>query len=260
MTLLLRCLENGEHYCGAIHTRVADPDVFATLLHDGLNHPEVRAALSTPWRQGYLPCPVDIPIATLLGPSGHEVAEGWILDDLDLRAAQRRRDTWLARRDQGLTPDTPQPPATRPVGSFEGGTVVFRFGAAHGYPAYELINMYPMPPLPDPAHLLSGPCSLVRPFWRTRTDVPFAVLLRTADTYCHPESNQGGLEVLARRCQRGSLDSETAQLMNELDDVVNGHARGLHPHALYGAAEYGEGTDAAFAHALLRFIERHRTT
>ena len=54
-----------RHKCGGLATRITDPDAFATAFARGAEHPEVRAALSTPHEQDRRPDPVRVPIADL---------------------------------------------------------------------------------------------------------------------------------------------------------------------------------------------------
>jgi len=86
-----------HHICATLSSRIADPDAFATALVRGTGHPNVRAALSTPYDRGSRPDPVRIPITVLLGSDGHTVCTGWQLEPVteSIDAARdNRRATW----------------------------------------------------------------------------------------------------------------------------------------------------------------------
>ncbi len=79
-----------RHKCGPLATRITDPDAFATAFARGAEHPEVRAALSTPLDQKKRPDPVRVPIADLLGKDGHKLCTGWQLEPV-------LREVWMPR-------------------------------------------------------------------------------------------------------------------------------------------------------------------
>jgi hypothetical protein len=129
---------NQPHRCGDTATRITDPEAFATAFARGVEHPEVRAALDSPVP---VPRPVTLPISEVLGEDGHKFCSGWKLEPVNgsMLEAVANRDAWIAGNR-----DVPEP-RTRPVETFEGGTVtyVFRPGAAGGH---EVITMYVNPP------------------------------------------------------------------------------------------------------------------
>ena len=132
-------LKNGDqpHRCGDIATRITDPEAFAIAFAHGVEHPDVRAALDSPVP---VPRPVELPISEILGEGGHKFCSGWQLVPVNgsMLEAVANREVWLAGNR-----DRPEP-RTRPVGTFEGGTVtyVFRPGADGGH---EIITMYVNP-------------------------------------------------------------------------------------------------------------------
>jgi hypothetical protein len=126
------------HRCGGIVTRIADPEAFATAFARGIEHPDVRAALDS---SGLVPKPVSLLISDVLGDGGRRFCSGWRLEPVNgsmLQALANR-----AARVAG-NHDVPEP-RTRPVETFEGGTVtyVFRPSAQGGH---EISTMYVNPP------------------------------------------------------------------------------------------------------------------
>ncbi len=75
--------DDKRHRCGAMATRIADPDAFATAFARGVDHPKVREALNLPFDPVRSRDQVMIPIAELLGPEGHEYCTGWRLEPTD---------------------------------------------------------------------------------------------------------------------------------------------------------------------------------
>jgi hypothetical protein len=126
------------HRCGSIATRITDPQAFATAFARGIEHPDVRAALDSP---GPVPRPVSLPLSDVLGDDGHKFCSGWRLEPVggSMLEALANRAAWVAGNR-----DVPEP-RTRPVQTFEGGTVtyVFRPSAVGGH---EVITMYVNPP------------------------------------------------------------------------------------------------------------------
>ena len=238
-----------------ISTAIPDPIAYGAMLARAVEHPAVRAAMFAPFRAGYIPGPVDVPIADILGDLGHEYCQGRVLAGPDLRAAQHQRDVWINRRRLGMPSQGWVQPRTTPIWSFAGGTVVFRF-AMTPQRTYTLADAYPMPRVP-PAHgVLArvGRSCLVEPYWRRNLRAPYGTLLRTADTYLNAEAGEEGVRLLATRVAKSSHDVETAQFLNQLIQVIDGSARGMHPYALYTAAQYGHGNDRAFVRALASFL------
>jgi hypothetical protein len=83
-----------RHRCGSIATRIADPDAFAVAIARGAEHPDVRAALDTEFRERRVPGPVVLPIAEMFGPHGHRYCTGWQLEAVEgsLKTAREYRD------------------------------------------------------------------------------------------------------------------------------------------------------------------------
>jgi len=131
-------LGDQPHQCGSVATRITDPEAFATAFARGIEHPDVRTALDSPEP---VPRPVSLPISDILGDDGHKFCSGWRLEPVNgsMLEAVANRATWVAGNH-----DVPEP-TTRPVETFEGGTVtyVFRAGAVG---SHEIGTMYVDPP------------------------------------------------------------------------------------------------------------------
>jgi hypothetical protein len=126
------------HRCGSIATRITDPQAFATAFARGIEHPDVRAALDSP---GPVPRPVSLPISDVLSDDGHKFCSGWRLEPVNgsILEAMANRAAWVAGNHDVLEP------RTRPVETFEGGTVTYVFRAsAEG--DHEISTMYVDPP------------------------------------------------------------------------------------------------------------------
>jgi hypothetical protein len=126
------------HRCGSIATRITDPEAFATAFARGIEHPDVRAALDSP---GPVPRPVSLPISDVLGDDGHKFCSGWRLEPVNgsILEALATRAAWVAGNR-----DVPEP-RTRPVETFEGGTVTYVFRAST-VGGHEISTMYVDPP------------------------------------------------------------------------------------------------------------------
>jgi hypothetical protein len=135
-----------RHKCGGLATRVTDPDAFATAFARGADHPEVRAALSTPHEQDRRPDPVRVPIADLLGKDGHKLCTGWQLEPVagSMDTAKDNRLAWRTALAEDRQPDVPGPMA-RPVPTFEGGDFIFVMGQNKARDGYEIVSMHPQP-------------------------------------------------------------------------------------------------------------------
>ena len=135
------------HRCGNIATRVTDPDAFATAFARGAEHPKVRAALDIPFDADVWPGPVTVPIAELLGATGHQYCTGWQLEQVgdNTDTARENRSAWLRARREGREPDVPEP-KVRPVPTFEGGDMLFVVGQNRTRDGYEIGTMHPEPP------------------------------------------------------------------------------------------------------------------
>jgi hypothetical protein len=140
-------LGDRPHRCGNIATRVTDPDAFATAFARGAEHPKVRAALDIPFDADIWPGPVTVPIAELLGATGHQYCTGWQLEQVGdgTDTARENRAAWLRARREGREPDIPEP-KVRPVPTFEGGDMLFVVGQNRTRDGYEIGTMHPEPP------------------------------------------------------------------------------------------------------------------
>ena len=138
------------HVCADTSSRIADPDAFATALARGAGHPDVHAALSTPYDRRQLPRTVWVPIADLLGSNGHKTCTGWLLEPVagSIDAARDNRRAWRTAIAEGRQPDVPEPLA-RPVPTFEGGTIAFIISHNRQRNGYEIASLFPQPPAHD---------------------------------------------------------------------------------------------------------------
>jgi hypothetical protein len=129
------------HRCGSIATRITDPEAFAMAIARGVEHPDVRAALETKFKDKHAPAQVVLPIADLLGSDGHRYCTGWQLDAAggSVKAVREQRDAWARNA------DGPEP-RIRPVETFDSGTIIFMFGPNRARNGYEIVTMYVNPP------------------------------------------------------------------------------------------------------------------
>jgi hypothetical protein len=137
-----------HHGCADMSARIVDPDAFATALARGAGHPDVRAALSTPYDRRQLPRVVWVPIADLLGSDGHKACTGWQLEPVagSVKTAMENRRAWRAAIADGRLPEVPEPRA-RPVPTFEGGTIAFVINSNRQRDGYEIASLFPRPPV-----------------------------------------------------------------------------------------------------------------
>ena len=135
------------HRCGSFATRITDPVAFAFAVTRAVEHPDVRAALEADFKERRAPGHVVLPIADLLGSRGHRYCTGWQLEAIDgsMKAARERRDAFAAALARNAIPDGPEP-KVRPVGTFDGGTMVLTFGPNRARNGYEIVTMYVNPP------------------------------------------------------------------------------------------------------------------
>ncbi len=138
---------NQLHRCGSIATRITDPEVFAAGITRAVEHPDVRAALETDFKDRRAPGQVVLPIADLLGSEGYRYCTGWQLDMVDgsMKTARERRDAFAEAQAGNATTDGPEP-KVRPVGTFDGGTIIVTFGPNRVRNGYEIVTMYVNPP------------------------------------------------------------------------------------------------------------------
>ena len=141
---------NRNHVCAAQSSRITDPDAFATVLARSTAHPDLLAALSTPYDRKHTPRQIWLPINDLLGKDGHKTCTGWQLEPV-AGSIDAARDNRRARREaiaEGRTPDVPEPRA-RPVPTFEGGTIAFIISHNRQRNGYEITSLFPQPPAHD---------------------------------------------------------------------------------------------------------------
>lgn len=138
--------DDRPHRCGRITSRIRDPDAFAAAFARGTEHPQVRAALDTPFSLGRRPAEVVVPLSDLLGSDGHRYCTGWRLETRggSMKTAREERDAWIHARARNGVSDVPEPTA-QPVETFDGGTATFAFGANRTGNAYEIVTMYVRP-------------------------------------------------------------------------------------------------------------------
>jgi hypothetical protein len=132
---------DGErHRCADAATRITDPDAFATAFARGVQHQEVREALSKSIA-GKKPSEVAIPIADLLGPDGYRCCTGWRIETGggSVDKAMEMRSKWIKGE-----PGVPEPRAV-PVETFSGGDVLFAFRRNDAEKRYEVVTMFVQP-------------------------------------------------------------------------------------------------------------------
>lgn len=107
----------------------------------------MRAGLDKPYDPLEPAEPVDVPIADLLGPRGHEFCGGYRLEPVgdSIDAALDCRSAWVEARRSGREADVPEPRCTE-IETFEGGVIQFRFRAKPDYSGYEITSLFPEPP------------------------------------------------------------------------------------------------------------------
>ena len=139
--------DDRAHQCRQATSRIKDPGLLAAAFARGIEHPQVRAALETPFDPDVKPRPVQLPIDEVLGADGHRYCTGWRLEPVNgsMNAARRARDAWIAAPTGNRSSDLMEPTA-RPVETFEGGTVIFVFGHRSAGEGYEVVTMYPRSP------------------------------------------------------------------------------------------------------------------
>ena len=135
------------HRCGSIATRITDPDAFAVAVVRGAEHSDVQAALQAAFKEKWAPRPVLLPLADLLGSHGHRFCAGWQLEPLDgsMKTARANRDAWARVQTRDAQPNGPEP-KTKPVETFDGGTMTFVFGPNRARNGYGIVTMYANPP------------------------------------------------------------------------------------------------------------------
>jgi hypothetical protein len=138
-------IDSKLHYCANESTRIHDPEAFVAAFAAAVKHPDVRRELNAEWVEDTQPDQVVIPIAELLGPSGHSACSGFRLIG-DVAEAKRARKLWVKARAEGqdLT-NLPEPQAER-IPTFEGGDIIVRFMSNSAAKRYEITTMYPEPP------------------------------------------------------------------------------------------------------------------
>ena len=108
------------HRCGFIATRIIDPEAFATAVARAIEDPDVQAALDS---NDPISVPVRLRISGVLGEDGHKFCSGWQLEPVNgnMSEAVANRTAWV--KGDHSVPE----PKTRPVETFEGGTLTFTF-------------------------------------------------------------------------------------------------------------------------------------
>lgn len=213
-------------------TRIWDADAFAACLARGVEHPVVRECLDRPRRLGSkVPGPVEVPIAELLGPDGHQYCDGHRLDPVggSLEAAVANRLA-RAKAERG-----PEPTSTRLTGEdFAGAGMVFTF-APNQRGAWKLWTMYP-----DPDDSV-----MPRRYWQDGPGAPFAVLLDVVETYCHPEAYDWAYDDLNQVLHLPERDPVFDRFAGELRSAIR--QPGLIPDgALLRAAVYDDASAGRF--------------
>lgn len=128
--------------------------MFATVFVKGVEHPDVRRALVTPFEPGLHPEKVAVPIEDLLGPDGYQHCSGYRLEPVggSMDAARDCRSAWVHALCTGREPDVPKPRCSS-IESFQGGIVEFFFRPNRSKDGYEVATMYVEPPNDDAREL-----------------------------------------------------------------------------------------------------------
>lgn len=139
-----------RHWCAAESTYINDPDAFATAYARAVRHPAVRDALNRSYDTDFDPPRIAIPIAHLLGPTGHEYCGGHHLRPIDgsLAEARHNRAEWVKAQRYGRQTDSTEPVADK-IESFEGGTMLCVVKPKVDQSGYTIGTMFPRPPQPE---------------------------------------------------------------------------------------------------------------
>jgi hypothetical protein len=75
---------------------------------------------------------------------------GWQLEPVagSVKTAMENRRAWRAAIADGRRPEVPEP-RTRPVPTFEGGTIAFVISSNRQRDGYEIASLFPRPPVYD---------------------------------------------------------------------------------------------------------------
>lgn len=91
---------------------------------------------------------------------------------------------------------------------------------------------------------------MVSHYWRDNPGAEWTTLLRTVETYCHPEAAEDAYESLQRLAKRTDLP-KMRLFKEELVAAIRDPGR-LPDDELFEAAAFSDGTDAAFLARLWR--------
>jgi len=81
---------------------------------------------------------------------------------------------------------------------------------------------------------------MINRYWLTDKSAPFATFLNFLDKYYHPEIRHQNFGELVDRANSEQMDGEMARFHSEFVQLLQGHRDGLHPKAIFTAAEYDD--------------------
>lgn len=225
---------------GVSFTRIVDAEAFAACLARGVEHPAFQEHLGRPCFPGAkLPGPVELPIAYLLGPTGHEFCDGHRLAPVDgsLEVAVANRLAWARARHDGREPDVPEPTGIRlRPADFDGAGVIFTF--TPGCAGWQVGTYYP-----DPDGQVEP--VMARRYWQDNADAPFGILLDVVETYCHPEAYDEAYEDLREIVQLPGRDAIFDRFKEQLAAAIDDPGQ-VPEGALFRAAVYDDGSAYRF--------------
>lgn len=225
---------------GVSFTRIVDADAFAECLARGVEHPTFQEHLCRPRYPGAkLPGPVELPIAYLLGPAGHEYCDGHRLTPVggSLETAVANRLAWAQARYDGREPQVPEPTGIRLMpADFDGAVVIFTFAPASA--GWQVGTYYP-----DPDGQVEP--AMTRRYWQDNPDAPFAILLDVVETYCHPEAYDEAYDDLKEIVHLPERDPIFDRFKQQLAAAIADPGQ-VPVGALFRAAVYDDGSAYRF--------------
>lgn len=91
-----------------------------------------------------------------------------------------------------------------------------------------------------------------RTYWRDNKAAPFATLLQTIETYCHPEVINDAYDELINAARNASNHPRIVEFKQQFQIALLDPGEIPHPEALYQAGQFDDGTDQRFLRRLWR--------